>query len=88
MKIIAIIVALLGFSITGISSLGMIFSFYSANQAVKDSAASGIGAFASWISTAQMLSYANLLGVVILFFGIVLMIAALFMGKNKQQAAG
>jgi hypothetical protein len=83
MRIAAIIVTLIGLLITGISSLGIVVSLYTATEAAKSSAAGGIGTFAAWVSYAQILSYVNLFGLVILFFGVVLLIVTMFMGRKK-----
>ena len=86
MKIIASIITVIGLLITGICSLGIVFSMYSATNAMKSAETSGIGIFAQWFSYAQMLSYANLFGLAILFIGVVLMIVAMFTGRKKQVA--
>lgn len=85
MKIIAIIVTLIGLLITGVSSLGVVYSVRVIINSITNSANSGIGTMAEAISNAQILSFVNLLGVVITFFGVVLMIAAMFWGRKKQQ---
>lgn len=85
MKIIAIIVTLIGLLITGVSSLGVVYSVRVIINSITNSANSGIGTMAEAISNAQILSFVNLLGVVVTFFGVVLMIAAMFWGRKKQQ---
>ena len=87
MKIVAIIVTLIGLAITGICSLGTAFSLYTAVNSMTNSAARGVGTPASWLGYAQILSYINLFGVVILVLGVILMIAAMYMGRKNQQAA-
>lgn len=87
MKIIAIIVTSIGLLITGISSIGIVYSIRSAINSMANSASSGIGTLAEAISNSQILCFVNLLGVAITFLGVVLMIAALFMGRKKQVSA-
>lgn len=87
MKIIAIIITLIGLLITGISSLGILYSIRSAISAMTNSASNGIGVLAEAISSSQTMCLVNLLGVGLTFFGVVLMIAAMFMGRKKQVVA-
>jgi hypothetical protein len=84
MKIIAIIVTVVGTIITGSSSLGMVYSFYIAFEAMRSTEAAQMGIFGAWIRNAQILSYVNLFGVAIIFLGVVLTIVAMFMGRKQQ----
>lgn len=84
MKIISIIVTLIGLLITGLSSLGIVYSLYTAIESMKSSETNGIGLFAQRISNAQLFGYVNLFGVLILFLGVALIIAAMYTGRKKQ----
>lgn len=83
MKIIGIIITVIGFFITGLTSLGINYAFYTAMEATKSEASAGIGVFAMWVARAQVLGYVNLIGAGVLFFGILALIAGLFAGRKK-----
>ena len=87
MKIIAIVITLVGLLITGISSIGIFYSIRSAISAMTSSASNGIGLLAEAISSSQTMCLANLFGVAITFFGVVIMIVAMFIGRKKQVIA-
>ena len=84
MKIISIIITLIGLLITGLTSIAIFFSIRSAISAMTSSASNGIGLLAEAISRSQTMCLANLFGVVITFFGVVLMIVAMYIGRKKQ----
>ncbi|CAN5596898.1 hypothetical protein BH10ACI1_BH10ACI1_26320 [soil metagenome] len=84
MKIIALIITIIGMLITGISSLGIVYSIHTAIESMKNAGNAGIGIFASWISTTQTLSYVNIFGAAILFLGVVLTVIVMFTGRKQQ----
>lgn len=87
MKIVSVLLTVIGLLITGFSSLGIFYSIFTAVNAGKNSGAEGIGIVIWGLNTAYKLGFVNLFGLAILFFGVILLIVAMFTGK-KQQIAG
>lgn len=86
MKIISTILIVIGFAISGICSLGIFYATYTGVSGIKTGETSGIASVAWGLSTAYLLSFANLFGFAILGIGVLLLVIGLFSGR-KQQAA-
>jgi hypothetical protein len=86
MKILSIILIIIGFAISGICSLVILYATHIAMNTTQDSASS-LANIAWGLGTAYLASIANIVGFAILGLGVLLNIIGLFSGRKQQQAA-
>ena len=82
MKTISVVLIVAGVLLCFVSSLWMHFAVHHVMHDMMHAETSGIGTVASNLTTAWYLSFVNMVGCVIIFFGIIL---SIFTGR-KQQA--
>ncbi len=84
MKILSIILIIIGFLITGSSSLGIFYSLHTGMTALANDGSIGLAALTQIFYTPYYLSLVNIFGAVILFFGVLCAVIGIFTGKNPQ----
>jgi uncharacterized membrane protein len=84
MKKISIILIIIGFLITGISSLGIFYALHTGMKTLANDGSVGLETLTRIFYTPYYLSLVNIFGAVILFLGVVLTIVAMFIGKKQQ----
>lgn len=84
MKIISLILIVIGFFICLATGIGFRLAVGNILSSLMNSETSGIGQIASAISMANLLSYVNIFGSVIIFLGIILSIVSMFAGKKQN----
>jgi hypothetical protein len=87
MKIISTILIVIGFLISGISSLIIFYATFTGVNGIRNSETAGISGIAWGLSTAYLASFVNLFGFAILGIGVLLLVISMFTGRKQQQQA-